>query len=200
MTNQDRIIWESMGLTNDQQSIENSGILTKVLIIVESSNFGITNSNYSLQILEIPYGSTPIPLLLDPSGEACKWLSQYLLSLNKVFEITTQNAERFTNVLELAVRFGKILIVNDVNTIIPPLLSLLTAKSQPRFGKKLIQIGNKMIDFHENFQLIFITKMNAITLDGSIAANIMILPFTVTTSGLSCMFNYVNAAGRKLLQ
>lgn len=48
VTNQDRIIWESMGLTNDQQSIENSGILTKVLIIVESSNLGITNSNYSL--------------------------------------------------------------------------------------------------------------------------------------------------------
>lgn len=117
-----------------------------------------------------------------------------------MFEITTQNAERFTNVLELAVRFGKILIVNDVNTIIPPLLSLLTAKTQPRFGKKLIQIGNKMVDFHENFQLIFITKMNAITLGGSIAANIMILPFTVTTSGLSRRFNYVNAACRIVLQ
>lgn len=103
------------------------------------------------------------------------------------YEITTQSAERFTYNLELAVRFGKVLIVNDCNVIRPPLLSLLDGKIHTRFNKKLLQVGNKLVDFHENFKLILCT-MSVVELIDSvdvIGAFITIIPFTTTVAGLT---------------
>lgn len=135
----------------------------------------------------MPFGAAPIPLLNDPGKGASTWLPNYLKSIDVPFEITTQSAERFTYNLELAVRFGKVLIVNDCNVIRPPLLSLLECKIHSRFNKNLLQVGNKLVDFHENFKLILCT-MSVVELMDSIdviGAFITIIPFTTTVAGLT---------------
>lgn len=137
--------------------------------------------------MSLPFGSTPIPLLNDPTKGAISWLPNYLKSLDIPYEITTQNAERFTYTLELAVRFGKVLIVNDCNKIRPPLLHILQCTIHSRFNKKLLQVGNKLVDFNENFKLILcsvsITELQeAINVIG---AYITIIPFTTTVAGLT---------------
>lgn len=167
LTDEDRIIWENMGLTSDIQSMENAAILTK--------------------ILSIPFGSAPIPLLNDPSKGAIAWLPNYLKSVDIAYEITTQSADRFTYNLELAVRFGKVLIVNDCNVIKPPLLTILECKVHSRFNKKLLQVGNKLVDFHENFKIILCAMSVSEILDNIdvIGAYITIIPFTTTVAGLT---------------
>lgn len=138
-------------------------------------------------MLTIPFDAAPIPLLNDPSKGAITWLPNYLKSIDIPFELTTQSADRFTYNLELAVRFGKVFIVNDCNIIRPPLLSLLQCKIHTRFNKRLLQIGNKLVDYHENFKLILCTMSVDELMDNVdvIGPFITIIPFTTTVAGLT---------------
>lgn len=92
-----------------------------------------------------------------------------------------------TYILELAARFGKILIVYDCNVIKPPLLSIITCVVYTRFNKKMLQVGNKLVDLHDSFKLVLCTK-STIELANSlsaIGAYITIIPFTTTVAGLT---------------
>jgi dynein heavy chain 2, cytosolic len=136
--------------------------------------------------LDLPFATGPIPLLLDPTGSALKWLTEFLKTQqNRKFEVLNQHDDRFTYNLELGVRFGKIVLIDDVsNQFTSSLLSLISMKIFSRFNKKMMQIGNKLIDLHEDFRLILITSTEIKRLNGEINANVTIVPFTLTASGL----------------
>lgn len=166
-SDQDKLVWESMGLASDKQSIENAALISKYL--------------------NLPFATAPIPLLLDPTGSASKWLAAFLKSKSSVkFEILNQNDDRFTYNLELGVRFGKVLIIDDVTqNFTASLLSLLTMRVHSRFNKRMMHIGNKFIDLHEDFRLVLTTSNEVKQLSGDINANVTIIPFTLTSSGLT---------------
>lgn len=71
------------GLPNDQLSIENSQIISFL---------------------------KEIPVIIDPHTQATTWLKQKLQTDNKI-ETLTQQDPKFLNTLELAIRFGKTLII-----------------------------------------------------------------------------------------
>lgn len=162
---QDKIIFESMGLTTDQLSMENAALL--------------------LQMMELPFGTGPIPLLLDPTCQCLKWLKALLTSQEKSFEVTAQNTDRFTYNLELAVRFGKTLIVQEGHEIVPPLLALIHMRQHNRFAKKMVQVGGKLVDLHENFHLILVTTTTNVALNGDLAALLTLMHFTITALGFT---------------
>lgn len=132
-------------------------------------------------------------MLNDPTKSAVQWLLKYLNLKDIAHEITTQHVDRFTYTLELAVRFGKILIVDDCNEIKPPLLSIVMCCIQSRFNKKYLQVGNKLVDFNENFRLVLCTRgiTRLTNKNGIIDAFITIVPFTTTTAGLTGIFDFV---------
>ena len=66
----------------------------------------------------------PRPFIVDPSSQATEWLKTHL-GKEENLEVTNVNDERFFLNLELAVRFGKTLIIQDVNQIEPILYPLL---------------------------------------------------------------------------
>lgn len=138
-------------------------------------------------MLTTEFGSTPIPVLNDPTKSAVNWLVKYLNSEEIAFEITTQHSDRFTYLLELAIRFGKVLIVDDCNEIKPPLLSIILGTTQMRFNKKFIQVGNKLVDFNEHFKVILATRGTKIFTKkvGIIDAFLTVIPFTTTVAGLT---------------
>lgn len=201
LSEQDRIVWESMGLTPDVQSMENAALLTKVnisLFIIHFyifSKFKFLNDNEIwkfktktiLQMITTAFGTTPTPVLNDPTKSAVNWLVKYLNSKEIAFEITTQHSDRFTYTLELAIRFGKILIVDDCNEIKPPLLSIITGIVQMRFNKKFLQVGNKLVDFNENFKVILSSRgtTNFTKKTGILETFLAVIPFTTTVTGLT---------------
>uniref|UniRef100_A0A1I8Q9V5 Dynein heavy chain, cytoplasmic n=1 Tax=Stomoxys calcitrans TaxID=35570 RepID=A0A1I8Q9V5_STOCA len=165
LTDQEQIIWESMGLARDAQIIENAALLR--------------------QMLQLPFGSYPTPLLLDPTETALNWLREYLKSKDKPFEVISQNNQKLNYNLELAVRFGKIFIVEDCQELRPPLMQLLTNKVYMKFNKKQIEVGTKLVDLHEHFQLVLVTKTHKLGIQPETCAYITCMPFTVTAVGLS---------------
>lgn len=143
-------------------------------------------------MLTAPFGSTPIAMLNDPTKSAVNWLAKYLSSKEIAYEMTTQHADRFTYTLELAIRFGKVLIVDDCHEIKPPLLAIVSATVQMRFNKKFLQVGNKLVDFNEHFKVILssrgIEKFTNKT--GIIDTFLTIIPFTTTVAGLTGIVLY----------
>ncbi|XP_055594856.1 cytoplasmic dynein 2 heavy chain 1 [Uranotaenia lowii] len=170
ITSQDKIIWESMGLTADQQYQENATVIN--------------------QFLQLPFGATPVPLLIDPTETGQKWITNYLKYKNLTFELTSQSADRFSYILELAIRFGKILIIRNINAIEPPLLSLFFTRIHSRFNKRMVQIGNKLIDLHDDFKFILVTQNEQLYFGPEMQAHFMNLMFTITTAGLTDVLTY----------
>jgi hypothetical protein len=105
---------------------------------------------------------------------------------DRKYEILYQNDDRFTYNVELGIRFGKTLIIGNITqSITACVFSLLRLKIHCRFGKKFIHVGNKFVDFHEEFRLILVTHGQFKESDIDFNKNVTIIPFTLTTSSLT---------------
>jgi dynein heavy chain 2 len=74
------------------------------------------------------------PFLVDPSSRATEWLKTHLKE-NRL-EVINQQDGNFTTALELAVRFGKTLIIQEMDGVEPILYPLLRGdltSQGPRF-------------------------------------------------------------------
>lgn len=133
--------------------------------------------------MKLPFNAAPVPLLADPTGCAHIWLRKYLDSQSIPHETCNQNNERFTYTLELAIRFGKCLIIQDVQLTKPPLLSILYGELKCRFNKKYLQVASKLVDFHEDFKLVLVSRLSKIDVGMEVGAFVATIPFTTTVSG-----------------
>ena len=70
-----------------------------------------------------PPQSIQCPFLIDPSQQATQWLQKHLS--NQRLEVVAQQDTNFTTSLELAIRFGKTLLVQEVDSLEPILYPLL---------------------------------------------------------------------------
>ena len=72
--------------------------------------------------------------------------------------MTTQQDAKFLQKLELSVRFGKTLVIQEVDSIEALMLPLLRRDLVRQGPRWVVQIGEKLIDFNENFRLFLITR------------------------------------------
>src|SRR6185437_4228493 len=92
----------------------------------------------------------------DPNGQATAWLKSHLA--DKTLEVVMQQEPRFGTTLELAVRFGKTLIIQEVDGLLPMLYPLVRRDLSGQGPRKMIQIGEKMVDYNESFRLYLVTR------------------------------------------
>ncbi|GFR50179.1 hypothetical protein Agub_g12346, partial [Astrephomene gubernaculifera] len=124
------------------------------------------------------------PLIIDPSTQASEWLNAHLKLSGANIDVTTMADQRFTTTLELAVRFGKTLVVAEVDRVEPilyPLLRMDLDRQGPRF---VVQIGDKATDYNETFRLFLVTRNPDPYLPPDARSLLAVTNFTVTRSGL----------------
>lgn len=125
------------------------------------------------------------PLIIDPSGQAVEWLKNSLNSVDKKPELVNQNDDNFLRSLELAVRFGKTLIVQQVTRIEAVLMPLIRKEYQKIGPRFLIDVGDKSIDFNENFSLYLVSNHSSFSLSPEVVGFVNDINFTITKAGLS---------------
>ncbi|KAJ3270644.1 Cytoplasmic dynein 2 heavy chain 1 [Terramyces sp. JEL0728] len=155
-TESELLIWKTEGLPADTLSNENA-----IIILANQTT----------------------PLLIDPSSQSIEWLKTHLKE--KKPEIVNQSDDNFLRSLELAVRFGKTLIVQEVSKIEPVLIPLIRKsllKQGPRF---IVEIGEKTIDYNGDFKLILVTRRSTFTLPTYVRGFINDINFTITRAGLA---------------
>ncbi|KAK3801155.1 hypothetical protein RRG08_006872 [Elysia crispata] len=162
-TESEQLIWKGEGLPSDDLSMENALVI--------------------LQIHDIPVGSSLRPFLVDPSSRATEWLKVHLKE-NRL-EVINQQDANFSTALELAVRFGKTLIVQEVDGVEPVLFPLLRGDLTAQGPRYVVQIGEKTIDYNEEFRLFLTTRNPNPEIPPDAASIISEVNFTTTRAGLT---------------
>ncbi|CAM9144794.1 unnamed protein product [Heterosigma akashiwo] len=155
------LIWKSQGLPADDLSQENA-------LVVERSG-----------------DSGRVPFIIDPANAATDWLKWFLAQdSTRPLEMVTSQDPRFTSTVELAVRFGKTLLVLDIDGVEPMLYPLARKDLMHEGARFVVQVGDKQLDFNENFRMVLVTRNPDPDLPPDAAALVTEVNFTVTKSGL----------------
>lgn len=93
-----------------------------------------------------------LPPIIDPAQQALEWLKKHLGSKRVTVDTTSGADERFQTTLELAVRFGKTLIISEVDRVEPILYPLLRGDLMTAGPKRTVQIGEKQVDWQDSFR------------------------------------------------
>ncbi|TPX45912.1 hypothetical protein SeLEV6574_g03556 [Synchytrium endobioticum] len=143
---------------------------------------GLPQDALSLQNAAITLTTAGVPLLVDPGDQAAGWLKLTLAKFNP--EITHQHDRNFSRTLELAVRFGKTLVIQDIDDIegvLYPLLRQDYFKQGPRY---VVSLGDKTVDVGETFKLYLLTKDSRFKLRSNAVGLVTEINFTTTHAGL----------------
>ena len=97
----------------------------------------------------------------------------------------TMHFDRFATTLELAVRFGKTLIVEEADSIEPLLYTLLTCDTKGQSSN--IKIGDRLVDLNRDFRLVLVTRNAKPQLPSGAMALLTVANFTVTRYTFGCV-------------
>ncbi|KAI9564905.1 hypothetical protein GHT06_008646 [Daphnia sinensis] len=155
---QELMLWRSEGLAADDLAVDNALAITQ---------------------------GTLYPHILDASGKSIQWIIAHFKSMT--VETTSQRDERFANILDLAIRFGKIIIIQDVDAIDPILFPILCNDYVIQGVRKLVRLGDKLVDWNDNFRLFLFSRSTGVTPMASPQANALVntVNFNTTEAGLS---------------
>mmetsp|Transcript_20379 Transcript_20379/g.17677 ORF Transcript_20379/g.17677 Transcript_20379/m.17677 type:complete len:306 (-) Transcript_20379:301-1218(-) len=148
--------WKSEGLPGDSLSLENSSMI---------------------------FTTTKTPVIIDPNQAATEWLKRHF-SNEKNLEIINQNDPKFSTLLELSVKFGKIMIIQEIDQVDSVLFPLLRKDIMIQGPRTSIQLGEKTIDYNHNFALYLTTRNSLIQIHPNAQALVSVINYTVTLSGL----------------
>ncbi|KAG7479775.1 cytoplasmic dynein 2 heavy chain 1 isoform X1 [Solea senegalensis] len=158
----EQLIWKSEGLPSDDLSMENALVI--------------------LQINALKLRSVACPFLIDPSSRATEWLRTHLKQHR--LEVISQQDNNFMTSLELAVRFGKTLIIQEMDGVEPVLYPLLRRDLIAQGPRYVVQIGDKVIDYNEDFRLFLATRNPTPFIPPDAVSVVTEVNFTTTRAGL----------------
>nr|XP_020748715.1 dynein heavy chain 11, axonemal isoform X1 [Odocoileus virginianus texanus] len=145
--------WNNEGLPSDRMSTENAAILMHC---------------------------ERWPLMIDPQQQGIKWIkNKYGTDL----KVTHLGQKGFLNDIETALAFGDVLLIENLEETIDPVLDPLLGRNTIKKGK-YIKIGDKECEFNCNFRLILHTKLVNPHYKPELQAQTTLLNFTVTEDGL----------------
>ena len=100
-------------------------------------------------------------------------------------EVVNQQDSNFVSTLELAVRFGKTLLVQEVKEIEPVMFSVLRGDITTQGLRATINIGDKTVDFNPEFRMFLATRDPSLSLPPFAQSLVTEVNFTTTRAGLT---------------
>uniref|UniRef100_A0AAY5E9K0 Cytoplasmic dynein 2 heavy chain 1 n=1 Tax=Electrophorus electricus TaxID=8005 RepID=A0AAY5E9K0_ELEEL len=136
---------------------------------------GLPSDDLSMENALVILQSVACPFLIDPSSRVRTYTcTHHNLSVDS----------NFMTALELAVRFGKTLIIQELDGVEPVLYPLLRRDLIAQGPRYVVQIGDKVIDYNEDFRLFLATRNPSPFIPPDAASVITEVNFSTTRSGL----------------
>ncbi|TRY53342.1 Dynein heavy chain [Cryptosporidium tyzzeri] len=163
----ERLLWQSYGLSNDDLSVENAIIIKR----------------------HIRY-----PFIIDPSGYATSFLLEMNKHSNSnvnqgkggvKLQTSTFSDSNFPKLLESSLRFGSSLLIQDVGSSLDPLIyNVLNQEIHLHGGRSLITVGDSEVDFSPHFRVYLTTQDPTIQYGPDLTSRVTMVNFTVTPTSL----------------
>ncbi|CAI2310079.1 unnamed protein product [Caenorhabditis sp. 36 PRJEB53466] len=142
---------------------------------------GLPADQLSLENGMIMFNNAHVSLIIDPSGQVSAFLSKFL---DKSETLKAAQADLMTQI-ELAIRFGKTIIVDDVVEFDSALIPILRRDLSSQGPRQVISFGGKQIDFNPDFRIFICTRDDKVQIRPNAANQLNIVNFTTTISALS---------------
>ncbi|CAJ1028022.1 Dynein heavy chain, N-terminal region 2/Hydrolytic ATP binding site of dynein motor region/AAA domain (dynein-related subfamily)/P-loop containing dynein motor region/P-loop containing dynein motor region D4/Microtubule-binding stalk of dynein motor/ATP-binding dynein motor region/Dynein heavy chain region D6 P-loop domain/Dynein heavy chain AAA lid domain/Dynein heavy chain C-terminal domain containing protein, putative [Leishmania lindenbergi] len=152
--------------------------------LLQYKSEGLSTDGLSLQNAVVMLDTEQTPLVIDPANKVVEWMREHLRRANTVVETISLHDGRFTHTLELAIRFGKTLIVTEVADIAPLLYTVLRRDLISAGAKRVVQVGNKTVEWNDSFRIMLFSRQSGLRLSPGAAALVTEVNFSVTSLGL----------------
>ncbi|KAJ3127539.1 Dynein heavy chain 7, axonemal [Nowakowskiella sp. JEL0407] len=144
---------------------------------------GLPSDSFSIDNGIIVKNSRRWPLMIDPQGQANKWIKNMEKDNNlQVIKLTDSD---YIRNLENAITFGAPVLIENVKEELDPVLDTVLQKQTFKSGGVLsIRLGDAVIEYSENFRLYITTKMRNPHYLPELQVKVSLLNFSITSGGL----------------
>lgn len=159
-------------------------ILGDLVSIRQWAIFGLPSDLFSIDNGIIIKNSRRWPLMIDPQGQANKWVKNMEKQNN--ISIIRLNQPDYPRVLENAIQFGLPIILENIGQELDAVLEPILLKQTFKQGGAIcIKFGDNVIEFNMGFRLYITTKLRNPHYLPEIAVKVTLLNFVITTDGLA---------------
>lgn len=127
----------------------------------------------------IVFNSRRLPLIIDPQGQANKWIKN-MEKANKL-AVIKQSDGNYVRILENCIQFGTPVLLEHVGEELDPVLLKQTFKQQ---GVEYMKIGENIVEYSPNFRFYLTTGLRNPHYLPEVAVKVCLLNFMITPQGL----------------
>nr|XP_057923809.1 dynein axonemal heavy chain 2 isoform X2 [Doryrhamphus excisus] len=123
------------------------------------------------------------PLMVDPQGQAQKWIKK--MELKRGLKLIDFQMPDYLLIVENAVQFGNPVLLQNVQEDLDPSLNPVLNKSLTRIGGRLLlKLGDKEVEYSPEFRFYITTKLSNPHYTPEISTKTTIVNFAVKEQGL----------------
>ncbi|XP_070188303.1 dynein axonemal heavy chain 7-like isoform X3 [Littorina saxatilis] len=123
------------------------------------------------------------PLMIDPQGQANKWI-KYMEKANNLHVIKLSDSD-FVRTLENCIQFGTPVLLENIGEELDPILeSLLLKQTFKQGGSLCIKLGDSTIEYSQDFKFYITTKLRNPHYLPETSVKVTLLNFMITPEGL----------------
>ena len=123
------------------------------------------------------------PLMIDPQGQANKWIKR--MEAKRDLKVIDLKQADYMRTMENAIQFGSPVLLQNISEVIDPALDPILNKSIVKKGGLLtIKLGDKDVEFNPEFKFYMTTKLPNPKYAPEIFAKATIINFAVKEKGL----------------
>ncbi|CAG2187901.1 DNAH [Mytilus edulis] len=144
---------------------------------------GLPTDNFSVENGIILSNARRWPLMIDPQGQANKWIKNMEKANNlHVFKLSDAD---FVRTLENCIQFGTPVLMENLGEELDPLLEpLLSKQTFKQGGSMCIRLGDSTIEYSQDFKFYMTTKLRNPHYLPETSVKVTLLNFMITPEGL----------------
>ncbi|CAH8853473.1 unnamed protein product [Trichobilharzia szidati] len=144
---------------------------------------GLPRDAFSIDNSVIVANARRWPLMIDPQGQANKWIKNMEKEAGIIVVKLTDSD--FIRNLENGIQFGSPILLENVGEELDPSLEpLLLKQTFKQSGVEMIRLGENIIEYSKDFRLYITTKLRNPHYLPEIAVKVSLLNFMITLEGL----------------
>ncbi|GFQ95725.1 dynein heavy chain 3, axonemal [Trichonephila clavata] len=143
---------------------------------------GLPVDNFSVENSIIVKFGRRWPLLIDPQGQASKWIKNMEKNDLHVIKLTDSN---YIRILESALQFGHPVLLENVGEELDPVLETVLTKAIFKEGPmEMIKIGDNIVPYSQDFRFYITTRLQNPHYLPEISVKVTLINFMITPLGL----------------
>lgn len=165
------------------ESFSLSKVLGDPIKIRDWNIAGLPSDNFSIDNGIMVSNARRWPLMIDPQGQANKWVRN--MEKDKNLQIIKLTDPDYVRTLENAITFGQPVLLENIKEELDPVLEPLLQKQTFKSGGSLcIKLGDNVVEYSDNFRFYITTKLRNPHYLPELSTKVTLLNFMITPEGL----------------